>query len=96
MNEGMDNTTLTWILQALLGGICAILWSNLSDIKKKADKVADDLSDYKTQSAEKFITKVELKDAVESLNQAFERHASRIDQRLDKLEERILEMTKAK
>jgi ubiquinone biosynthesis protein UbiJ len=92
----MDNATLSWIVEALLGALCCVLWSNLNDVKRKADKVAEDLADYKTQSASTYITKVELKDAVESLNQAFERHASRIDARLDRLEEHIMEMKKGK
>jgi len=88
----MDNSTLTWILQAALGGISCILWRNLSDVKHKAEKAADDLANYKVFVAEKYITSDELRQAVDALNQAFERHASRMDVRLDKLEGHIMEL----
>jgi hypothetical protein len=79
-------------LQGITGAFCCVIWSMLTDIKKKADKNADELAVYKILVAERHITKTELKDSVDSINQAFERHASRIDVRLDRLEQRILEM----
>lgn len=92
----MDFSVLVWPLQAVVSAFCAVLWSQLQDTKKKAEKASEDLASYKVAAAEKFLTKIELKDAVEVLNKAFERHATRIDERLDKLEERILKMTEGR
>lgn len=89
----MDTTNiLLMVLQGLTSAFCVVLWSILNNIRAKADKTADDLSSYKLLVAERYTSKTELKDSVEAINQAFERHATRIDIRLDRLEERIIEM----
>lgn len=88
----MDSNTIVWAFQAILSALCVVLWTQLQDTKKKADKALDDLSEYKVVAAEKYLSKRELKDAVDNLNRAFEQHATRIDTRLDKLEQHIMEM----
>jgi hypothetical protein len=85
----MDYNALLWVLQALIGGFCAVLWMLFNETRKRADKANEDLSQYKIFVAERYTTAEELKQAVDSINKAFESYASKLDIRLDRIEAKL-------
>jgi predicted nucleic acid-binding Zn-ribbon protein len=88
----MDYSVFVGPVQALLGALCAVLWSALTETKKKAEKVEAELAAYKVEAAEKFTTKHELRTALESITKALEQQGSKMENRFDKLEERLNKM----
>lgn len=88
----MDYSLFVGPVQALLGALCAVLWSALTETKKKAEKVESDLASYKIHVAEHYSTSEELKDALRDINKAFEAYGTKLDVRLDRLEERLNKM----
>jgi methylthioribose-1-phosphate isomerase len=85
----MDYSVLIWPLQALIGAFCAVIWANYLDVKKTADRAIKELGEYRVHVAETYSTSAELKDAVESINKAFESYSSKLDVRLDRIEMKI-------
>jgi len=88
----MDYSMFVGPVQALLGALCAVLWSALQETKKKAEKTESDLAKYKVDAAMSFSTKHELQAAIESISRAIEQQSNKIDSRFDKLESRIDKM----
>lgn len=88
----MDYSMLVGPIQALLGALCAVLWFMLTETKKKAEKVESDLAQFKVDAATNFTTKHELRAAIESFSKAIEVQGNKIDNRFDKLEERLNKM----
>lgn len=80
-----------YILQGLCVIVATILWANFKDVKAKADKANNDLAEYKLIVAEKYTTGEELREAVAAINRSFDQYSTKLDARLDRLEERILE-----
>lgn len=85
----MDYSMFLGPVQALLGALCAVLWANLQETKKKADRVENDLATYRVHVAETYASSAELKDALASINKAFEAYSSKLDIRLDRIEAKI-------
>lgn len=80
-----------YVLQGLCAIVVTILWTNFRDVKAKADKANEDLANYKLFVAEKYTTSEELREAVTAINRSFDQYSTKLDARLDRLEERILE-----
>lgn len=79
-------------IQALLGALCAVLWANLTETKKKAERVETELAQYKVHVAETYASSMELKEALKDINKAFEAYGTKLDIRLDRLEARLNKM----
>lgn len=79
-------------IQALLGALCAVLWANLTETKKKAEKVDAELSQFKVHVAETYASSIELKEALRDINKAFEAYGTKLDLRLDRIDERLNKM----
>jgi hypothetical protein len=88
----MDYAMLVGPIQALLGALCVVLWFLLTETKKKADKVENDLAVYKVHVAETYASSAELKDALRDINKAFEAYGTKLDARLDRIDERLNKM----
>jgi phage-related minor tail protein len=88
----MDYSVMVGPIQALLGALCAVLWASLTETKKKAEKVEHDLAQYRVHVAETYASSTELKEALKDINKAFEAYGTKLDQRLDRLEERLNKM----
>jgi phage-related minor tail protein len=88
----MDFNMLLGPVQALLGALCAVLWANLTETKKKAEKVENDLAQYKVHVAETYASSTELKEALRDINKAFEAYGTKLDARLDRIDERLNKM----
>lgn len=82
---------LIWVVQGLVAMFVTLLWTNHRDVKSKADKAADDLAAFKLFAAEKYTTGEELREAVAAINRAFDSYSTKLDVRLDRLEERLME-----
>lgn len=80
-----------YVLQGLCAIVATVLWSNFTDMKKKIEKLDDELATHKIEAAGKFLTRDEMKSVVDSVNQALDRHADKLENRLDRLEKHILE-----
>lgn len=78
-----------WALNGVTGMFVILLWSWMKDIKAKADKATEDLAAYKIEVAEKYTTGEELREAVNSLNRAFESYSTKLDTRLDRIEAKL-------
>lgn len=79
-------------IQALLGALCAVLWANLTETKKKAEKVENELALYRVHVAETYASSTDLKEAIKDINKAFEAYGTKLDQRLDRIDERLNKM----
>lgn len=82
---------MVWAVQGVLGMLVVLIWTNHRDVKAKADKASEDLANYKLFVAEKYTTGEELREAVAAINRSFDQYSTKLDARLDRLEERILE-----
>lgn len=82
---------LVWVVQGLVAMFVTLLWTNHRDVKARADKAAEDLAAFKLFVAEKYTTGEELREAVSAINRAFDSYSTKLDVRLDRLEERILD-----
>lgn len=80
-----------WAFQGVCAMLITVLWFLFRDVKAKAEKATNDLSAYKLDVAEKYTTGEELREAVAAINRAFDGYSTKLDNRLDRLEERILE-----
>lgn len=85
----MDYSVVAGPIQALLGALCAVLWASLQETKKKAEKVENDLAQYRIHVAETYASSAELKDALATINKTFEAYSSKLDVRLDRIEAKI-------
>jgi phage-related minor tail protein len=92
----MDYSVFVGPVQALLGALCAVLWFTLTETKKKAEKVEGDLASYKIHVAETYSTSEELKDALRDINKTFEAYGTKLDARLDRIDERLNKMIEQK
>ena len=88
----MDYSLFVGPVQALLGALCAVLWSALTETKKKAEKIEADLAQFKVDAATNFTTKHEMRAAIESLSKVIEAQGNRIESRFDKIEDRLSKM----
>jgi uncharacterized protein YlxW (UPF0749 family) len=88
----MDFSMLLGPVQALLGALCAVLWASLTETKKKAEKVDSELAAYKVHVAETYASSTELKEAIKDINKAFEAYGTKLDARLDRIDERLNKM----
>jgi predicted nucleic acid-binding Zn-ribbon protein len=88
----MDFNLLLGPVQALLGALCAVLWANLTETKKKAEKVENDLAQYRVHVAETYASSTELKEAIKDINKSFEAYGTKLDARLDRIDERLNKM----
>lgn len=80
-----------FIIQGLAAIVATVLWSDYKDMKKKMEKLDDELATHKIEAAGKYLTRDEMKSVVDSVNQALDRHADKLENRLDRLEKHILE-----
>jgi len=92
----MDYSLFVGPIQALLGALCCILWFLLTETKKKAEKVESDLAQFKVEAATNFTTKHEMRAAIESLSKVIETQGSRMENRFDKIEERLVKILEQK
>lgn len=69
-----------------------MLWANLNETKKKAEKVDAELAAYKVHVAETYASSTELKEALRDINKTFEAYGTKLDQRLDRIDERLNKM----
>lgn len=88
----MDYNMLVGPVQALLGALCAVLWANLTETKKKAERVDAELAQYKVHVAEHYASSTELKEALRDINKAFEAYSTKLETRFDRIEERLNKM----
>lgn len=88
----MDYSMVVGPIQALLGALCAVLWANLTETKKKAERVETELAQYKVHVAEHYASSEELKDALRDINKTFEAYGTKLDARLDRIDERLNKM----
>lgn len=79
------NTILFWAVQALLGGFCAVLWTNFRDVKATAEANVKALADHKLHAAETYVTQSDLTRAIDALSRGIDA----VFKKLDRIEEKI-------
>lgn len=82
---------MQWAFQGLASMLIVVLWAILRDLKLKVEKLDDDVANHKIEAAGKYLTRDEMKNMVETINQTLERHADKVDHRFDRFEQRLLE-----
>jgi ABC-type Na+ transport system ATPase subunit NatA len=85
----MDATTLLGVIQGLLVALWGIItWAHL-DVKKKTEKAVDDLNKFKIHCAEKYVTQEDHRRTVTSITDAFKEYGNKLDERFDRLEQKL-------
>lgn len=69
---------LVWIVQFLLGIGVALIGYMYQDVKAKAEKVKEDLADYKLHVAERYVSNDQLAKSLENLGKTIEGVASTV------------------
>lgn len=88
----MEMEALKWalgILQVLVTAWCVHIYTQLGKAQEHANKLATDLSEHKLHTAETYMTKTELSRAFDSINRTLETLATTMNQRFDKMDEKL-------
>lgn len=81
----MPTPELLIVIQGLLTALCGVLWYMFIEVKKKADKNAEDLLLYKNYVSQTYVTDSQLTKVLEALNQNLQsvlHTVARVEERL--------------
>jgi predicted nucleic acid-binding Zn-ribbon protein len=88
----MEASVLLWIAQAVLGAFAAVLWFLFQDVKSKAEKATNDLAEFKTIVAQVYVSHTALKDTLGDIKEMFRDYETKMDQRLNRIEDKLDEV----
>lgn len=80
---------LVWVVEILLGVIMAFIAYLSKTLHTKVEKINEDLSEFKTQVAERHPTHENIDRRFDKIDAALEKVSQKVDHNFDKLLERI-------
>lgn len=77
------------LLQILVSAWCWHMYTELGKAKELTAKLHDDLAAHKLHTSESYMTKTELTRAFDAINRTLETLATTMNQRFDKMDEKL-------
>jgi septal ring factor EnvC (AmiA/AmiB activator) len=75
-------------LQAVVVGLCAVLWFLFREARAKADATAKEFAEYKVHIAENYVTHNDLTKAIDAISRSIEAVFAKLDRIEDKLDKK--------